>query len=395
MMGRLLDNRWVSRAGNVSFVVGAVVFLIRLASGWSPLTIVTVLLIAIGVVLMGLSHRDRLMRFRRGRRRNVGLDEQQARAVARSKGLNVRDQAENLLTRGDARRVTEAGRQNAEAIRAQKERVDAERASLAAAVASLHFSLRYLMDRSLIISVTNDGSTITDALLNVLAPMRPERQYLYRMEGGSAMVKTGATDQTPHELLPGYPTALRWSEAHLEIYGQSTTEWSFFLPRYEGDPVYVRVGADALGGWTPPSIFITPPDDEMLMKHTPVAEAGQPTTEVLLTQGDDAKRSAECAELIRRGHWFKNELTNPNLASTLNLTQTILHGDFRSTVSRWCIDVRGFIDAYVVTEPENLLPEQREGELVAAWTTDAVLELVEAHLDVLRTVKRSIPTRAG
>src|SRR6266542_3728494 len=64
-MGRLLDNVWVSRSGNAVFLVGVVLFVIRLVSHWSPLTVAALVLIALGVVLMALPHRSAFMRVRR------------------------------------------------------------------------------------------------------------------------------------------------------------------------------------------------------------------------------------------------------------------------------------------------------------------------------------------
>src|SRR5205809_875989 len=52
-------------------------------------------------------------------------------------------------------------------------------------------SLRYKIDGSLVVSVFNSGPTIEDATLELLAPGRPERQYLYRQEESLSIVTTG------------------------------------------------------------------------------------------------------------------------------------------------------------------------------------------------------------
>lgn len=56
----LLDNRWVARAGNLSFLAGLVVLLVRVVRGL-PLTALVALLLAVGVVLMALPHLARLL----------------------------------------------------------------------------------------------------------------------------------------------------------------------------------------------------------------------------------------------------------------------------------------------------------------------------------------------
>lgn len=48
----VLRNPWVSRAGNVAFLGGVVVAAVRLAKGADMLTVLTVVLVAVGVVLM-------------------------------------------------------------------------------------------------------------------------------------------------------------------------------------------------------------------------------------------------------------------------------------------------------------------------------------------------------
>lgn len=47
-----LDNRWVSRAGNASFVVATVLAVIRFATGWSVGTLAILVLFAVGVSLI-------------------------------------------------------------------------------------------------------------------------------------------------------------------------------------------------------------------------------------------------------------------------------------------------------------------------------------------------------
>lgn len=56
----VLDNKWISRAGNASFVLGVVVAVVRIASGWTAISLATVVLLAVGVVLLTIAHRDSL-----------------------------------------------------------------------------------------------------------------------------------------------------------------------------------------------------------------------------------------------------------------------------------------------------------------------------------------------
>lgn len=53
-MDWLLLNPWVSRAGNATFLVGVVVFVVRLVRGWDPLTILVAVLLGVGVLLMAV-----------------------------------------------------------------------------------------------------------------------------------------------------------------------------------------------------------------------------------------------------------------------------------------------------------------------------------------------------
>ena len=48
----VLSNPWVSRAGNAAFVGGIIVGGVRLAKGTDPVTVLTVVLLAVGVILM-------------------------------------------------------------------------------------------------------------------------------------------------------------------------------------------------------------------------------------------------------------------------------------------------------------------------------------------------------
>src|SRR6266511_1275683 len=107
-MGRLLDNVWVSRSGNAVFLVGVVLFVIRLVSHWSPL----------GVVLVARPHRSAFMRVRRPTTRR-------GRPLTTSVGHDSEAQAEqssssevmNEWIRSEARRVRPDDRECASLIR--------------------------------------------------------------------------------------------------------------------------------------------------------------------------------------------------------------------------------------------------------------------------------------
>lgn len=127
---------------------------------------------------------------------------------------------------------------------------------------ALSFKFRYDEDGFLRIGVHNNVNEINKVGLNLLAPWRYDsRQYLYRVDaatGGPA--SSGQFDETPHQLVEGAPEkAVRWTEPDLTLFGFTTTEWKFFAPYVEGDPIYVKVGGDALGGWTDDLIALTPP----------------------------------------------------------------------------------------------------------------------------------------
>lgn len=102
-----------------------------------------------------------------------------------------------------------------------------------------------------IVSVINNGPTITDGKINVLAPYRvDQRVWVYRKEWNESPVGGDVkTDVIAHALTPDAPQAVRWRETHLEIHGYTTTEWRLFLPRVDGDPIEVRIGSDELEGW--------------------------------------------------------------------------------------------------------------------------------------------------
>lgn len=51
-LDRVLLNPWVSRAGNASFLIGAVLFVVRFVSGWDPLFLIAIVLLAVGVALI-------------------------------------------------------------------------------------------------------------------------------------------------------------------------------------------------------------------------------------------------------------------------------------------------------------------------------------------------------
>ena len=51
-MDRVLLNPWVSRAGNLSFLIGVVVLVYRLLRGQDPFWVITIALLAIGIVLI-------------------------------------------------------------------------------------------------------------------------------------------------------------------------------------------------------------------------------------------------------------------------------------------------------------------------------------------------------
>lgn len=74
-MDRLLLNPWISRTANAAFLVSVVLFIVRIVKGWSPLTIVVVVLLVIGVTLMVAQFVER----RRQRRAAKRTEEQPAR----------------------------------------------------------------------------------------------------------------------------------------------------------------------------------------------------------------------------------------------------------------------------------------------------------------------------
>jgi hypothetical protein len=125
----------------------------------------------------------------------------------------------------------------------------------------LHVSFRYDEEGYLNIRVENEGPQLDEARINLLAPYRYNgRHIIYRVDrttGVPVSEKTG-WDETPHELIAGCPKSLRWTEYGLTLFGFGTTEWKFFLPYVEGDPIYFRAGCDALGGWTDDLIATTP-----------------------------------------------------------------------------------------------------------------------------------------
>jgi hypothetical protein len=128
----------------------------------------------------------------------------------------------------------------------------------------LTVTAKYLMDGPLIFAVRNDGPTISGGRINLLAPKHRDRVYLYRMDSNGAPIPGGTTNETAQELLKGYPVSLRWTEGNFTIYGYSTTECRFFMPRRVLDPVQLRIGSDALEGWRNWT-FIIPADDEMVL----------------------------------------------------------------------------------------------------------------------------------
>jgi len=62
MVGRALDNKWISRAGNAVFLLGLALWVVHRVSGWFHLPGVTLALIASGVVLMLVPHRHAFSR---------------------------------------------------------------------------------------------------------------------------------------------------------------------------------------------------------------------------------------------------------------------------------------------------------------------------------------------
>jgi hypothetical protein len=51
-MDRILLNPWVSKAGNATWLIGAIAFVYGVMSGWDPFVVIGVILVAIGVVLI-------------------------------------------------------------------------------------------------------------------------------------------------------------------------------------------------------------------------------------------------------------------------------------------------------------------------------------------------------
>jgi ferredoxin-like protein FixX len=82
---RLLLNPWISRAGNAAFLISVVLFVVRVLSGWNPLTLMIAVLLAIGVLLMAAPYfgrwRQRYMTGAIGRASEAALTRERQRST--------------------------------------------------------------------------------------------------------------------------------------------------------------------------------------------------------------------------------------------------------------------------------------------------------------------------
>lgn len=123
----------------------------------------------------------------------------------------------------------------------------------------LSVKFRYDEEGFLRVGLENKGQTVDAVGLNLLAPRNSGRAYAYRVDPTTGHQSTaGHYDEVDHRLIQGTPKSVRWIEHGLKVFGYSVTEWKFFLPYVQGDPIYFKVGGDALKGWTDDWIAITP-----------------------------------------------------------------------------------------------------------------------------------------
>lgn len=250
-MDRILLNPWVSRAGNLSFLIATGVLVYRLVRGQDPLWVLTITLLFVGIVLMAAPRFEKWRLPRESPSWSVQADAMGPKqrshldALAREReGYVARLNAGNdrLSQRDLKSRIAQVDEQIVKARDAWWEpepRFDLLTPSLDLEPESIAY-----------LRIRNDGPTIPGVRINLYAPKRRERQWLARLEGpGHTVAPLGSTDDIDDELIPGFPKAVRWSEANLEIDGFTVVEMRFFLPAYPGDPVFLKLGADALGGW--------------------------------------------------------------------------------------------------------------------------------------------------
>ncbi|MEK6328188.1 MAG: hypothetical protein AABM66_11800 [Actinomycetota bacterium] len=110
----LLDNRWIARAGNLSFLAGLVVLVVRLLRGL-PLTALIAVLLAVGTVLMALPY---LAHVRRSPPPSQGKEGHiQAKRLARRVNSELdasRKRVDDAVERGSFWNVRVEGLQHAE-----------------------------------------------------------------------------------------------------------------------------------------------------------------------------------------------------------------------------------------------------------------------------------------
>jgi hypothetical protein len=155
---------------------------------------------------------------------------------------------------------------------------------------ALTVKFRYDEEGYLLVGVTNNGSDLAGASINLLAPWRFNGRHLvYRVDRATdAQVTSGNWDETPHPLVSDTPKSLRWTETGLKLVGgDTTTEWKFFMPYVEGDPIYFKIGGDPLGGWT---------DD--LIAHTPATLMGSKATKTFFPDQREATASTDDSGLV-------------------------------------------------------------------------------------------------
>jgi hypothetical protein len=126
---------------------------------------------------------------------------------------------------------------------------------------ALSITFRYDEEGFLRVGVENRTLELDGVGINLLAPRRPnQRMFVNRVDLATGSgVASGQCDEIIHKLTADTPEkALRWTEPGLKLFGHSTTEWKFFMPYVERDPIYFKLGGDALGGWTDDLIAFTP-----------------------------------------------------------------------------------------------------------------------------------------